>query len=199
MSIIVDHEKRRMEILENALDVFVEEGFHNVTLQKIADRCNITRTTLYNYFKNKREIFNFSIKSVLRKVNDNIQVIYSNDSLGCIDKITHILFDIFSVFEENRRLLMVILNYLLHISKKNIDPEKRIRRLTFRLRHIFSSLVIQGIKTGELKPVNIKTAGDLLQSLVEAAIYRLVVLQCKNTGDLRKTSEFIIKQLANNR
>ena len=58
MSIVVEHEKRRWEILEKALDVFMEEGFEDVTFQKIADRCGITRTTLYIYFKNKREIFN---------------------------------------------------------------------------------------------------------------------------------------------
>ena len=57
MAIIVEHEKRKRKILEKALDVFVEEGYEDVTFQKIADRCGITRTTLYIYFKNKREIF----------------------------------------------------------------------------------------------------------------------------------------------
>ena len=54
MSIVVAHEKRRAEILEKTLDVFVDEGFEDVTFQKIADRCGITRTTLYIYFKNKK-------------------------------------------------------------------------------------------------------------------------------------------------
>ena len=45
MAIIVDHEKRKMEILEKALDVFISDGYDDVTYQKIADKCNITRST----------------------------------------------------------------------------------------------------------------------------------------------------------
>jgi len=46
MAIVVEHEKRRFEILQRALDVFTEEGYEDATFQKIADRCGITRTTL---------------------------------------------------------------------------------------------------------------------------------------------------------
>ena len=52
MAIIVEHEKRKHQILDRALDIFMEEGYENVTFQKIADRCGITRTTLYIYFNN---------------------------------------------------------------------------------------------------------------------------------------------------
>ena len=193
MSIFVEHEKRRKKILEKSLDVFVMEGFENATLQKIADRCGITRTTLYIYFKNKKEIFNYSIKLLLAKVEQGIRLILSDSSLHSIEKITKVLFDIFDQLEKNRRLLRVILDYLLHLPKSSIDPERRIRRRTLRLRHILAFMVIEGIKKGELKPVNIKTADDYLYSLIEAAIFRLVVLQRKTVGDLRKTSAFAVK------
>ena len=62
MGIVVDHEERKKVILKKALDVIIEEGFEDATFQKIADPCGITRTTLYIYFKNKREIFLWSIK-----------------------------------------------------------------------------------------------------------------------------------------
>ena len=44
MAIIVEHEKRRKEILQKSLDVFIEEGYDDVTFQKIADRCGICRS-----------------------------------------------------------------------------------------------------------------------------------------------------------
>ena len=56
MATVVEHDKRKQEILEKSLDVFMDEGYEDVTFQKIADRCGITRTTLYIYFKNKKEI-----------------------------------------------------------------------------------------------------------------------------------------------
>ncbi|MDR2716753.1 MAG: TetR/AcrR family transcriptional regulator [Treponema sp.] len=195
MSIVVEHEKRRKKILEKALYVFVDEGFENTTFQKIADYCGITRTTLYTYFKNKKEIFTYSIKLLLVKVEEGIQCIRCDASLGSVEKITRVLLDIFRNLEENRRLLSVLLDYLLFLSKSNTDPEQRVRRRTLKLRHILASMVIEGIKSGELKAVNIKTTDDYLYSFVEAAIFRLVILQRKTVGDLRKTAAFAVKQL----
>ena len=195
MSIVVEHEKRRKEILEKSLDVFVDSGFENATFQKIADHCGITRTTLYLYFKNKKEIFNYSIKLLLTKVEENIQDVVSDASLGYIEKITKILLDIFKRLEENRRLLSVVLDYLLHLSKNNGEPEQRVRRRTLKLRHILSSLIIKGIKSGEIKPLDVKTANEYLYGIIEAAIFRMVVLQRKTAGDLRKTAIFAVRCL----
>jgi AcrR family transcriptional regulator len=196
MSIVVEHEKRRNEILEKSLDVFVDEGFENVTFQKIADRCEITRTTLYLYFKNKREIFNYSIKMLLAKVEADIRKICFNTKTGSIVKITKVMLNILQHFEENRLLLWVILDYLLHLAKNNIDPGRRVRRRTVKLRHILASLVIEGIKKGELKKVSIKTADDFLYSFIEAAIFRLVVMRQETAGDLRETVAFAVKEFA---
>jgi AcrR family transcriptional regulator len=194
MSIVVEHEKRRTDILEKALDVFVDEGFEDATFQKIAGRCGITRTTLYTYFKNKKEIFNYSIKLLLKKVEEDIQRVRTDVKLNSIEKITKVLLDILRRLEENRRLLSVILDYLLHISKNNADPELRVRRRTLRLRHILASMVIEGVRAGELKKLSIKTADDFLYGLIEAAIFHLVVLKRETVGSFRETVTFAVRQ-----
>jgi AcrR family transcriptional regulator len=199
MSIVVEHEKRRKEILEKALDVFITEGYVDATFQKIADRCRITRTTLYLYFKNKKDIFNYSIKQLLAKLEEDIQLTRSDSSLDSVGKTTGVIMKIFNHVEENRLLLSVILDYLLHLSKSAGDPAKSVRRRTLRLRHILSSIVIEGIKTNKLKPLNVKTADDYLYSLIETAIFRLVVLQQETVGDLRETAMFAVKQFTNMR
>ena len=38
MAVLVEHSKRKREILEKSLDLFIEEGYEDVTFQKIADR-----------------------------------------------------------------------------------------------------------------------------------------------------------------
>jgi AcrR family transcriptional regulator len=197
MSIVVEHEKRRKEILEKVIDVFIDEGYENTTFQKIADRCGITRTTLYIYFKNKKDIFSYSIKLLLANFDADIKPIRSDPSLGSVEKITRILLEIFRHLEINRRLLSVILDYLLHVSsKKSINTEQRVQRRILKLRHILASLVIEGVNSGELKPVDIKTMDDYLYSFVEAAIFRLVILQKETVDDLRKTVILAVKQFA---
>ncbi|MDR0623130.1 MAG: TetR/AcrR family transcriptional regulator [Treponema sp.] len=195
MSIIVEHEKRRRQILEKALDVFMDEGFGNATFQKIADRCGITRTTLYIYFKNKREIFNYSIKQLLTNVEARIHRIIKNTSLGSAEKLRAVLLDVIGQFEKNRRLLSVILDYLLLLAKSGHDPETRVRRRIIKIRHILASMVIPGVRSGELAPVNVRVADDLLYGLLESAIFRLAVLKRENLDELKQAVCLAVERL----
>jgi len=195
MAVTVEHDKRRKKILEKALIVFIDDGFENATFQKIADRCGITRTILYLYFKNKKEIFTYSIKQLLQNVEEKINVIRSDVSLSSIEKITKVLLAINKLLEQNRQLLCVITDYLLHISKGEGEPEEKVRRRTVRLRHFLSSMVIEGIKSGELKKIKIKASSDYFYSFLEAAIFRLVVLKRKTLKELKDTITFAVKQL----
>lgn len=196
MAIVVEHEKRRKEILEKALGVFVDDGFENATFQKIADRCGITRTILYTYFKNKRDIFNYSIKQLLLKTEEDIQKTRADTSMNSVEKITRVLLDVLKQLEQNRSLLLVILDYLLHLPKSSGSPDIQVRRRTLRLRHFLAAMVIEGIKAGELKKFNVKTADDFLYSIIEAAIFHLVVLKRKSLAELKDMVFFAVKQFA---
>jgi len=196
MAVAVEHDKRRKKILEKSLTVFIEDGFENATFQKIADRCGITRTILYLYFKNKKEIFTYSIKQLLMNVEEKLNSICNNKSLNSVEKITRILLGTFKLCEENSQLLYIISDYLLHISKSDVNPEIRVKRRTVKMRHILSSMVIEGVKSGELKKIDIKTTSDYLYSFIEAAIFQLVILKKKNLDEYEKTIVFAVKQLA---
>jgi len=195
MSIVVEHEKRRREILERALDVFIDEGYENATFQKIAARCDITRTTLYIYFKNKKEIFNYSIKQFLAKVEKDILIVRGNREISSTDKLTQVLLTILEQLEESRRLLSVILNFLVYLSKSDISPDSQVRRRTIRVRHILASVVIEGIRAGEFAPINVRVADDLLYGLIESAIFRLVVLKRPSVGELKQAATLAVRRL----
>lgn len=197
MSIIVEHEKRRREILENALDVFMDEGFEDVTLQKIACRCGITRTTLYIYFKNKREIFNFSIKQFLQTLENDITETRKETGITHTEKLSRVMSVIIERLEENRRILSVILNYLVYASKGEYAPDYRVRRRTVRLRHILATMLIEGIRAGEFFPsLNVKDANELLYGFLEAAVFRLVILRRDSVEELKKSMRLAVSRFA---
>ena len=198
MAIAVEHDERRKKILEKALAVFMNDGFENATFQKIADKCGITRTILYLYFKNKKEIFSYSLKQLLSNVEENITIIINDKSLNSIEKITKVLLMVLKQMEKNSQLLSVILNYLLHLSKGDADPEVRVRRRTVKFRRFLSSMIIEGIRSKELKKTNIKTTVDYLYSLIESAIFQLVVLKRKTLDELKDTVVFAVKHLGIN-
>ena len=196
MSIVVEHDKRRHEILEKALDVFMDEGFEDVTFQKIADRCGITRTTLYIYFKNKREIFNYSIKQLLQRVENDISEIRKTKGLSLRDQLTGVMSVIIDRLAENQRLLMVVLNYLSYLSKGDNDPDYRVRRRTVRMRHILNTILIEGIRAKEFAPVNVKEANEALYGILEAAVFRLAILNRGNVDDLKNAMMMMVRRIA---
>jgi AcrR family transcriptional regulator len=192
MSIVVEHEKRRREILKKALDVFMDAGFEDVTFQKIADRCGITRTTLYIYFKNKKEIFNYSIKQLLQEVESEITAVRKDPGLSHTEKLIRVMTVILEKLEENRQLLTVVLNYLFYISKSGYDPDYRVRRRTVRMRHILASMIIEGSRAGEFAKLNVKDAVAALYSMLESAIFRLVVLRRSEAAEIKEAVGLVV-------
>ncbi|WP_319522661.1 TetR/AcrR family transcriptional regulator [uncultured Desulfosarcina sp.] len=50
-------EKTKTEILEQTVILIAEVGYNNFTMRKLAARLGITATTIYNYYKNKDDLF----------------------------------------------------------------------------------------------------------------------------------------------
>ena len=192
MAIVVEHDKRKHDILQKSLDVFIEEGYEDATFQKIADRCGITRTTLYIYFKNKHEIFLGSIKELLSALEVSLSAILADQALTTEETLRQILNKIIDYCEESQKLFIVLLSYFMQLKKSGIDIEEKIRRRVVRLRHLLSTIMIRGIQNKEFKNMNVKDMNELLYGLIESAIFRLTVLNQKDISDIRKTLDLAV-------
>lgn len=185
MSVIVAHEKRKKEILENALDVFVTEGYADTTFQKIADRCGITRTILYLYFKNKHEIFMFSIKRFTEKLETEIRAAAITQPSHACETLERMASLVIDRCAEQAKLLTVIVGYIEHMRKSGGEIGDRVRRRTIRMRHIIAGVVISGQKHGDMRKVPVGAVSDFFYGLVEAAIFKGAVLGVTDLEDLR--------------
>lgn len=59
----MDKSKKRELIIESARELFARFGMKKTTMDEIAERCCMSKATLYYYFKNKEDVF----KSVINK------------------------------------------------------------------------------------------------------------------------------------
>lgn len=199
MAIVVEHEKRKREILQKALDVFIDEGYEDATYQKIADRCGITRTTLYIYFKNKQEIFLFSIKQLLGEIEDSLKIIVMDKTLSNEQALRKIMETVIDSCETNSKLFNILLTYLVQLKKAGKDPNERVRRRVLRLRHIMSTIIINGIQVKEFKDNNVHDMDELLYGLIEASIFRITVLNQNNSTEIKKTLNLAISSFLVNK
>ncbi|MBE6361954.1 MAG: TetR/AcrR family transcriptional regulator [Treponema bryantii] len=186
MAIVVEHEKRKHEILQKALDVFINEGYEDATYQKIADKCGITRTTLYIYFKNKQEIFGFSIKQLLTEIETSLLGILETPELSNEQILRKVMETLIDISLQNAKLFEVLLPYLIQMKQVGKDPNLSVKRRVLRVRHLLSSLLIQGVNAKEFKKINIHATGELLYGLIESSIFRISVLNQKDGTEIKK-------------
>lgn len=57
--------KRRKQILNAALEVFIKKGFHTGTVEDIANNAGLGKGTIYEYFNSKQDIFEQMILNIL--------------------------------------------------------------------------------------------------------------------------------------
>jgi len=84
MGIAERKEKQKLEIrkriLEASMKLFVEEGFSNVSIRRIADIIEYSPTTIYLYFKDKDEIF-YNLHEIgfqkMQEMNKNLDDIHN--------------------------------------------------------------------------------------------------------------------------
>jgi len=196
VSISVEHDKRKEEILDKALDVFVVEGYKDTTFQKIAERCGITRTILYIYFNNKKEIFASCIKRFMNKLEHEILLIAEAQDRTSAEKLVAIGEMVVQICEKESRLLSVVLDYLLKLKTAGGDPDERVRRRTIRMRHILSYIIIEGKKKGEFsRDISVKATSELFYALIEAAVFRVTV-RGKATMDLAEPLKLLASTLS---
>ncbi len=64
--------RRRRQLLDVALRVFAERGFHDASMNDIAIAAGVTKPVLYQHFTSKRELFAELLSDVGRDLQDTI-------------------------------------------------------------------------------------------------------------------------------
>ncbi len=170
---IVDHDERKRDIMEMALAIFIEEGYTNTKLANIADKCCIARTTLYQYFGNKDEIFKYAIKTF----TDSLQVDYK--TLGIrVDiepdkKLEMIIMDIIDVCFSRRELLFLLLEFLIQVKSEGRRFARSLNKRTIRIRKLFSRIISDGIKMDMFRDLHVPSMTDILVSQIESIVVQL--------------------------
>ena len=75
-----DREAVRQSILDAARELFVTEGYHNVSIRKIAERIEYSPAALYGYFASKDDIF-------VALAEDGCRLLYDETTVAELDSL----------------------------------------------------------------------------------------------------------------
>ncbi len=133
-------------ILEAAADVLSERGYHNLSLDEIAERLDLTKASLYHYFPSKEELVSACVEALATTANSRLAAAAADVSGSATERLRSlILVQLTIILREQPHLAVIFLQPL--------DWPERYRNRTraLRLEHdaIFRAVVRQGIATGE--------------------------------------------------
>jgi AcrR family transcriptional regulator len=177
---MAEKNQKRTDILMSARALFREKGFHNTKMEDIALRAGVGKGTLYEYFKNKQEIFDETCVDCVESIYQKVEEIRSKD-ISFKDKIL-LLFkgrrnSLHENFEKNP------IDYIM--SYKNLVSEK-VLKIMFGHISDMNKIIIEIVNQGKEEGVVRK---DIPSEMVACFIVGTVG-ECFNIKMYKKDSDF---------
>ncbi len=153
-------EMRREQMIQGAVKLFKEKGFHRTTTREIAKEAGFSIGTLYEYIRTKEDVLFLVCDSIYNEVNDRLYVLANEEGTvkglrSAIQQYFELIDDMSDEFvvmyQETKSLPKDALQYVLkkemqmvalfeNILQSCVElGELRINKTTFKSRHTTSS------------------------------------------------------------
>lgn len=140
------NERRRQDILDASLSLFVEKGYAGTTVRDISDFIGTSNGLLFHYFKTKDEMIGALATHAMESVGYVAKILASDSSpLAIFEKITEAIFQAYRT--EHGRNLFLLVNQIK--TQASIPPT--VKRLVASIDTIDLSVPI--IRKGQLEGV----------------------------------------------
>jgi len=163
--------RHRQEILDTALKLFSERGFHNVSMQQIAEVSEFAVGTLYNFFQSKEMLFEELTGSCGEKIIGTLTAIL--DAPGTeVERLTNFIRYIPTLLEEQAEFIKL---YVSELGIKGAKLSKRRERENFdaALNTRLEQILEAGIRKGIFRRVNPAITTNAISSTIETLAFEI--------------------------
>ena len=164
--------RHRAQMLETALDLFSEKGFHNVSMHEIAGKAEFAIGTLYKFFKNKEDLYKALIMEQAEKFHNALTfaIDYGEDELSKINNFVRIKGEMYMNNVKVIRLYFAETRGASFNLKAGLDTDiqKMYREFLQKLAAVFES----GVKKNLFRRLDSYSLAVSLDSLTSAFLFR---------------------------
>ena len=157
------------ELIQAALDVFVERGYAGARLDDIAQRAGVTKGTVYLYFTDKQELFEAVVRETLGSMLSRGQAIASGFEGTASDLLREVLARWWRDIVQNDKVSALP---KLMISEAGNFP--RLAQFYYQAviepgRALLREVLVRGIRRGEFRPVDVE---NYIHFIIAPLLYR---------------------------
>ena len=144
-------DEKREAVLRMAVQLFLEQGYHGTTLNDVAERLNITKPALYNYFRSKEEILYECWAIGHERVDDCIEEIDAEGGKG-LAKLRKLIARYAEVMTTDSGKSMVRFD----VNDLNEDNRKVVRAAKRKIDRAFRTYIRDGIADRSIRSCDVK-------------------------------------------
>lgn len=148
---------RKEQILQAALEVFSEKGYHKAKIEDIAQCAGIGKGTVYEYFSSKEQLFQAMLKEGVAQLNEALILELKNqDTIK--GKLTTFVRKNVEMFVHHRPLARIAIMETAIIGD---DFRRWLIEMHNDRIQLIEEIIIEGVKLGKIRTVNTKIAARL--------------------------------------
>jgi AcrR family transcriptional regulator len=167
-----EKEQRRSVILNAARKLFFEKGFKYVTVDNIAKRSELSKGSIYLYFKSKEEIYTNILFSDIEKFNKKSAHLFQ-DSKSATELIREFAFIYIDFFLNDRELFRIMMTFMLHTEDMNLaeSVNEHIIEVTNNTIKIIETILKLGIEKDEFPAdINVRQCRNAIWGFLNGII-----------------------------
>ncbi|HPN10714.1 MAG TPA: TetR/AcrR family transcriptional regulator [Spirochaetota bacterium] len=173
INIIMKADERKRLILEHAKRLFSRKGYYNTQISDIVDEAKIARGTVYQYFKNKDDIFITLIRDFYNDWEKKVSFEMNRINLGQISPQEYFYFRVKNTLEflaDDPDLCNIVLRMGIGLSG---ELESTIKRFEKKIHNLIVSDLELGIRNNHIrKDLGVEMASNLITgALLKTALY----------------------------
>ncbi len=145
-----DHDVRKKEIMDSAINLFLKKSYENTSINAIIETVGIAKGTFYYYFKSKVELLDEIVKVRSDEIIDQLRPILEDNELNAIEKINRFFNKALYIKAEMRELLQTI--YRVWMKDENLMLRYKMeRRNAIRIAPELKKVIQQGVSEGNFE------------------------------------------------
>ena len=155
---------RRHQIQNAAEEMFLVKGFRSTTMEDIAKKAELSTGAIYQYFKNKDELYASMNLEGLQSMTDEIEAIYKDQRLSFEKKILEIKEAMYKNFLSYPLLLRVVFHVQLEDTLAALDRKllNQINELGKKTMNLMALVYEEGAKAGKFCKGNGLAHADIM-------------------------------------
>jgi len=158
---------RRRQLVARAAALFDERGYHQTSVEDLAEACGIRKPTLYHYFSGKDEIL-FWIHEEFIDLLIARQQAREQREMPAAEALREIIADVLGVIRSHRGYVRVFFE---HHRELNGDARAAIRAKRDAYQASIERLFERGIAAGEFRPIDPRLATLVLAGMCNWAYH----------------------------